>query len=201
VRKPAALARFRIAVQALYRLRARPVPAVPSEFTLWNRGLPALQTCGLDVLVQNLLEQVMHRPFVLLATFFVESQPPACAIVIVIIDFQFGMGRDSISVDSNCNVTCRDATLLWSPQSQPAKSLPPLIDRKMTSLIRTIWFSSNTKRIRAVEVDGRPIAQASVDFGLYLRRRGHWSQSNSRSSRGFATATWTPRCFRQPFRS
>src|SRR5580704_16710604 len=38
--KPAALARFRIAVQALYRLRARPITAVPSELTLWNRGCP-----------------------------------------------------------------------------------------------------------------------------------------------------------------
>jgi hypothetical protein len=39
VRKPAALARFRIAAQALYRLRARPVTAVLSELTLWNRGV------------------------------------------------------------------------------------------------------------------------------------------------------------------
>jgi hypothetical protein len=31
----------------------------------------------------------MHRHFVLLATFFVESQPPTCAIVIVIIDLEF----------------------------------------------------------------------------------------------------------------
>jgi hypothetical protein len=29
-----------IAAQALYRLRARPVTAVPAEFTLWNRGCP-----------------------------------------------------------------------------------------------------------------------------------------------------------------
>jgi hypothetical protein len=40
VRKPAALAGFRIAAQALYRLRARPVTAVPAELTLWNRGWP-----------------------------------------------------------------------------------------------------------------------------------------------------------------
>ena len=33
VRKPAALARFRIAAQALYRLRTRPVTAVPAELT------------------------------------------------------------------------------------------------------------------------------------------------------------------------
>ena len=31
----------------------------------------------------------MHWHFVLLATFFVESQPPTCAIVIVVIDFEF----------------------------------------------------------------------------------------------------------------
>jgi hypothetical protein len=38
VRKPAAFARFRIAAHALYRLRARPVNAVPEELRLWNRG-------------------------------------------------------------------------------------------------------------------------------------------------------------------
>ena len=38
VRKPAALARFRIAAQALYRFKARPVTAVPTELTLWNSG-------------------------------------------------------------------------------------------------------------------------------------------------------------------
>jgi hypothetical protein len=48
----------------------------------------------LNVFVQDLLEQMMHWHFVLLATFFVESQPPTCAIVIVIIDFEFGMGRE-----------------------------------------------------------------------------------------------------------
>jgi hypothetical protein len=42
----------------------------------------------LNVFVQDLLEQVMHWHFVLLAPFFVESQPPTCAIVIVIIDFE-----------------------------------------------------------------------------------------------------------------
>ena len=36
----------------------------------------------------------MHWHFVLLAAFFVKSQPPARAIVIVIIDFEFGMGRE-----------------------------------------------------------------------------------------------------------
>jgi hypothetical protein len=52
-----------------------------------EEGLPALEACGYNVLVQYLLEQMMHWHFVLLATFFVESQPPTCAIVIVIIDF------------------------------------------------------------------------------------------------------------------
>jgi hypothetical protein len=38
--KPAAFARFRIAAQALYRFKARPVTSVPSELTLWNSGCP-----------------------------------------------------------------------------------------------------------------------------------------------------------------
>ena len=40
-----------------------------------EQGLPALKACGDNVLVQYLLEQVMHRHLVLLAAFFVESQP------------------------------------------------------------------------------------------------------------------------------
>ena len=36
----------------------------------------------------------MHGHSVLLAAFFVESQPPACTVVIIIIDFEFGMGRE-----------------------------------------------------------------------------------------------------------
>jgi hypothetical protein len=77
VRKPAALARLRIAAQALYRFKARPVTSVPIELTLLKQGLPALEACGHNVLVQYLLEQVMHGHLVLLAAFFVESQPPA----------------------------------------------------------------------------------------------------------------------------
>ena len=38
--KTCRLARFRIAAQALYRLKARPVTDVPSELTLWKRGCP-----------------------------------------------------------------------------------------------------------------------------------------------------------------
>jgi hypothetical protein len=60
VRKTAALARFRIAVHALYRLRARPVTAVPTELTLWNRGWPLWRPAANNVLLQYLLEQVMH---------------------------------------------------------------------------------------------------------------------------------------------
>ena len=59
-----------------------------------EQGLPALKACGRNVLVQDLLEQVMHWHFVLLAAFFMESQPTARAIMIVIIDFEFGMGRE-----------------------------------------------------------------------------------------------------------
>ena len=50
--------------------------------------MPALKACDYNVFVQYPLEQVMHGHIMLLATFFVESQPPACAIVIVIIDFE-----------------------------------------------------------------------------------------------------------------
>jgi hypothetical protein len=57
VRKPAALARFRIAAQALYRFKARPVTSVPSE-------LNALEAGGDNVAVQYLLEQVMYLHFV-----------------------------------------------------------------------------------------------------------------------------------------
>ena len=42
-----------------------------------EQGLPALEACGDNVLVQNLLEQMMHWHLVFLATFFVESQPTA----------------------------------------------------------------------------------------------------------------------------
>src|ERR1700675_1863462 len=45
-----------------------------------EQRLPTLEACGDNVLVQYLLEQVMHRHLVLLAAFFVESQPPACAV-------------------------------------------------------------------------------------------------------------------------
>ena len=54
-----------------------------------EQRLPALQACGHNVLVQHLLEQVMHGHLVLLAAFFVESEPPPRAIVIVIVDFEF----------------------------------------------------------------------------------------------------------------
>jgi len=64
VRKPAALAPFESPSKALYRSRDRPVTAVSSEFTLWNSGLAALKAGGHNVLVQDLLEQVMHWHFV-----------------------------------------------------------------------------------------------------------------------------------------
>ena len=76
VREPAALARFRTAAQALYRLRARPVTAIPSDLTPWNGSCP-LEACGLNVLVQDLLEPMMRWHFVLLAAFFMESPPTA----------------------------------------------------------------------------------------------------------------------------
>src|ERR1700693_4158257 len=42
-----------------------------------------------SVLVQDLLEQVMHWHLVLLAALFVESQSPADAIMIIIVNFEF----------------------------------------------------------------------------------------------------------------
>jgi hypothetical protein len=89
VRKPAALARFRIAAQALYRFKARPVTSVPSELNVLEQELSALEAGGDNVVVQYLLEQVMYLHFVLLAAFFMESQPAERAIVIVIIHFEF----------------------------------------------------------------------------------------------------------------
>jgi hypothetical protein len=59
-----------------------------------EEGLPALKTCGLNILVQDLLEQVMYGHIMLLAAFFMESQPPTGTIMIVIINFEFGMGRE-----------------------------------------------------------------------------------------------------------
>jgi hypothetical protein len=56
--------------------------------------LPALKSCGLNVLVKDLLEQVMYGHIMLLAAFFMESQPPTGTIMIVIVDFEFGMGRE-----------------------------------------------------------------------------------------------------------
>jgi hypothetical protein len=56
--------------------------------------LTALKARDHNVFVQDLLEQVMHWHFVLLAAFFMESQPPPHAIMIVIVDFEFGMGRE-----------------------------------------------------------------------------------------------------------
>jgi hypothetical protein len=83
------LARFRTAAQALYRLRARPVTAISKRINALERELPALEACGLNVLVQDLLEQMMHWHFVLLAAFFMESQPTARPIMILIVDFEF----------------------------------------------------------------------------------------------------------------
>jgi len=51
--------------------------------------LPALEGAGDNVFVQYLLEKLMHWHLVLFAALFVESQPTAGAIVIVIIDPEF----------------------------------------------------------------------------------------------------------------
>ena len=48
-----------------------------------EQGLPALEACGDNVLVQDFLKQVMHGHLVLFAALFVESQPTARAIVII----------------------------------------------------------------------------------------------------------------------
>jgi hypothetical protein len=47
--------------------------------------LPALKACDHNVFVQYPLEQVMHEHIMLLAAFFVESQPPARAVMIVVV--------------------------------------------------------------------------------------------------------------------
>jgi hypothetical protein len=52
-------------------------------------GVPPLKACCLNVLVQDLLEQVMYGHIMLLAAFFMESQPPTGPIMIVIINFEF----------------------------------------------------------------------------------------------------------------
>jgi hypothetical protein len=66
-----------------------------SRINALEQWLAAPKACGLNILVQDLLEQMMHGHFVLLATFFMESQTPTCAIVIVIIDFEFQYGGHS----------------------------------------------------------------------------------------------------------
>ena len=76
MRKPAALAPLSYCSPALPRLRARPVTVCSKRIYALEQGLPALEACGLNVLVQDLLEQVMHWHFVLLAAFFTESQSP-----------------------------------------------------------------------------------------------------------------------------
>src|ERR1700738_2447494 len=54
-----------------------------------EQGLSALKACDHNVFVQYPLEQVMHWHIMLLAAFFVESQPPARAVMIVVVDFVF----------------------------------------------------------------------------------------------------------------
>jgi hypothetical protein len=60
-----------------------------SRINALEQGLPALEVCGDNILVQYLLQQMMHGHLVLLAAFFVQSQPPARAVMIVIINFEF----------------------------------------------------------------------------------------------------------------
>jgi hypothetical protein len=42
----------------------------------------------------NIRSSLMHGHIVLLAAFFMKSQPPARAVMIIIVDFEFGMGRE-----------------------------------------------------------------------------------------------------------
>jgi hypothetical protein len=53
-----------------------------SRINALEQRLAAPKACCLNVFVQDLLQQMMHWHFVLFATFFVEPQPPTCAIVI-----------------------------------------------------------------------------------------------------------------------
>jgi transposase len=58
--------------------------------------------------------------------------------------------------------------ILWRPQSQPAKGPPPIVhlftEHDFFDPHDMVQLKYET--IRAVDVDGRPIAEASVDFGL-----------------------------------
>jgi hypothetical protein len=60
-----------------------------SRINALKQWLTALKSCGLNVFVQDLLEQVMYGHIMLLAAFFVECQPPTGTIMIVIVDFEF----------------------------------------------------------------------------------------------------------------
>ena len=51
------------------KLRARPVHGCSKRTNALEERLPALEACGDNVLVQYLLEHVMHWHFVFLATF------------------------------------------------------------------------------------------------------------------------------------
>jgi hypothetical protein len=86
--KTRSLALFRIAAQALCGLalvRSWPFQRIKAL----EQRLPALEGAGDNVFVQYLLEKVMHWHLVLFVALFVESQPTAGAIVIVIIDPEF----------------------------------------------------------------------------------------------------------------
>ena len=73
-----------------------------SRINALERGLPALKACGHNVFVQYPLEQVMHGHIKLLATFFVESQPPARAVMIAIIDSEFQHRADTGEAVEHC---------------------------------------------------------------------------------------------------
>ena len=60
-----------------------------------SNRINALEACDGNVLVQYLLQQVMHWHFVLFAPFFMESQPTARAIMIVILDLEFQYRADT----------------------------------------------------------------------------------------------------------
>ncbi len=61
------LARFRIAAQALYRSKNASRYLRSKRIKALKQGLPTLEACGDNMLVQFLLKLVMHRHLVLLA--------------------------------------------------------------------------------------------------------------------------------------
>jgi hypothetical protein len=62
-----------------------------------------LEACGHNVFIQDLLEQVMYGHFVLLAAFFMESQPPTGAIMIDVMFYSGEQPRENTAASRRRN--------------------------------------------------------------------------------------------------